>query len=205
MKVARKIFVGSIILLFMTVPILASADVNNTTTISPLRSSGYNDLGTIQLQHQPILRTLGTTMGLISEYFPPGENPNYDYYFPQDEDGNVYMNFTLQIKHLKNPSYPYWVPNRFSDVTVWINFNGVDYIYNGSIKECKTIYYESYNFSFYCVTPLRTNNTKLAVRFFCTASPIPSFGLNPPRIWKQICSTLFGDKIADKTLYINPI
>jgi len=130
MKVAKKIFVGSILLLLATTPLIASAGINESKqSLSMNDETGF--LGTVTIRHQPMLWVYSEHHGMdVVSYEPPEDNPNFIYNFTQLENGSVRLNLTVTIKHFLNKpgSMPYIAskvfPNNFRFTCVknfWIH------------------------------------------------------------------------------------
>jgi len=207
MKVAKKIFIGSMILLLITTPILVSAGVNKNTHPLSLNVSEYNSLGTAILKHQPLLRTIFTDKGLVTNYEEPVGNLLYDYYFPEDENGSVNLNFTLYVKHLVNPISIYWAKfiwpehHRSSGITLWINFNGEEYCYDRSVTDCNNSPdFQYYNISIKGLKPLVTNGENKTGILYINAWP----AITPISFFQILCERFFSDKVVQTDITIHP-
>ncbi len=151
MKILKRLFVGSIVLVLLTTPLLVIAGVNEKIDISNASVYDNNSLGSIEVVHQPFLFRTFSYRGIRVDYTPPAGNPNYDYYFPE-ENGEVLMNFTLEVKHrLNNVPMPYfasWIwPDEFR--FTWINLlyisgEGTDYFGFENMTACKEYSFENY-------------------------------------------------------------
>lgn len=135
MKINKKLIIGSVILILITTPLLAAGQIQNDDKPNQLNSAYNNSLGKFTIQHQPFFPSPGL-IGLkgmeIIDYIPPED---YIYEFPEDENGTVWMNFTLTIEHWINDIIFYpsswifgenfrhtWVKN------LYINYEEYDYI-----------------------------------------------------------------------------
>lgn len=207
MKVVKKIFVGSLLLVMITTPILSSAIAYNHTNPSSLIVPTNNSLGTAILKHQPLLRTIFSDKGLITDYEPPASNPTYDYYFPQDGSGYVSLNFSLNVQHLINPIPIYWAKwiffktYRWSGITLYVNYDGEDYCYKRTTTLCNSTYLVPYNISVNGSKPLFTNNNNLTCKLYITAWP----GITPIPNMHDLCELNFADEVITTNITIHPI
>jgi len=196
MKGIKKIFVGSIILL-LTMTIIVSAGINENKQVESLNMNSYNSLGTITIQHQPMLYGYSEYHGMKVNYTPPPENPNLDYYFPELENGTVHLNFTLNFVHYLNyPGMPYfasWLfPNtfRFSWINrFWIHQPGnpVDIFTVEHQEYCTSDYPVSFNITVECKY-LQTNGNDTILEFWCRGAP----GVTPLKVIYTIIASLPG-------------
>ncbi|MCX6661156.1 MAG: hypothetical protein NTY91_01230 [Euryarchaeota archaeon] len=120
----KKIIVSCIILLLTTTPLIASARINENKQNLSMNVYEGNSLGTVTVEHQPILWGYFKYHGINTSYTPPSTHPTFDYYFPELENGTVCLNFTVTIKHYLNyASIPYFAqrlfPNNFR--YTWVN------------------------------------------------------------------------------------
>ncbi|KYK22322.1 hypothetical protein AYK25_02670 [Thermoplasmatales archaeon SM1-50] len=207
MKVVKKIIVGSIILVMISTAILGSAKVNNDKNPSSLNISDENSLGTAILKHQPLLRTIIGDQGLITDYEPPVGNPTYDYYFPEDENGYVELNFSLNVQHLINPIPIYWAKwifprtYRWSGITLYVNYAGEDYCYSKTTTLCNTTFLVNYNISINSSKQLFTNNNTLECKLIVFAWP----GATPIPYIHDLCEAYFPDEVINTNITIHPI
>jgi hypothetical protein len=124
MKYEKELIVGSIILLLMTTPLIASARINELKQNLPTTVYNGNSLGTVTVEHHPILWHYFTYHGITTSYTPPSTHPTFDYYFPELDNGTVCLNFSVTINHYLNYSgIPYFTrflfPNTFR--YTWVN------------------------------------------------------------------------------------
>jgi hypothetical protein len=206
MKTVKIIFISSIVLLLTTTPIFASPDVSKNTPSATLYISNYNSLGNLTLIHDPGLNHLIKEKGVRVYYEKPSGNPNLNYYFPQNETGYVFLNFTLHIKHHINDIPIYWAkliwPTsfRYSMVEVWINYNHYDYCIANKTVSCYKPTWDYFDMNITYNTPLLTNNQTLQCLFgydvWALYTPIPFIHL--------ICERFLG-QYNQTTIFIHPI
>jgi len=93
MKIAKKIFVGSIILLLLT-PVLVVAEVNDSTHTATTGSNGPYSLGDIYVRHWAWFSHIKARGSRIT--WDPPENLTFEF---NETNGTVWMNFYLTIHH----------------------------------------------------------------------------------------------------------
>ena len=174
MKVAKKIFVGSIILLLITTPIHVIAGVNENTHPSTLNSFGNNSLGKITIVHLPLYIQYFKFHGINNfDYDPPEDNPGYNYRFCE-VDGKVLMNFSLTVEHRLNIVMPFFLVRYTWINDLWIG-KGVDYfrIENKRlcVSEAPEIYYVNMTEEDQIV-PLETNGENVTLQFYLYGMPV---------------------------------
>ena len=205
--ISKRLVISSIILLLITAPILTSAELNKNTHPSSLNICDNNCLGTAKVDHQPGLYGILKYRGAIVNYYPPDDNPNYDYYFPEDENGNVIMNFTLHVQHRLNDVMVYWGENiwptehRWTMIDIWVSYNGTDYISNETKTVC--VHYnefKEYNITPIAELPLHTNGTTLKCLLWITAYPL----YTPVPFIQNICKVLFPHLVVKQDIFIHP-
>jgi hypothetical protein len=124
MKFEKKIIVGCIILLLTTIPLIASARIYENKQNLSMNVYDGNSLGTVTVEHQPMLWNYFTYHGINTSYTPPSTHPTFDYYFPELDNGTVCLNFTVTIKHYLNyPGIPYFTQRIFPNTFryTWVN------------------------------------------------------------------------------------
>lgn len=206
MKCIKKIFLGSTILVMVLTPILGSAMVNNDKNPIAMNLTDDKSLGTAILKHQPLFRTIFGDQGLITDYDPPSGNPTYDYYFTEDENGYVQLNFSLIVQHLINPVPIYWAKwiffktYRWSGVTVYVNYDGEDYCYSRTTALCNSTFLVNYNISIHSIKPLFTNNTTRVCKLAIYTWP----GVTPILNMHDLCEAYFADEAIVTNITIHP-
>jgi hypothetical protein len=122
MNVAKKIFIGSIILLLLT-PVLIAAGVNDSTPTTTTDTNGNNSLGTVTVLSYP-WHFSPLSRGAQMFWTPATVNNNI--YFFKEINGTVRMNFTLTIKHRLNAGpIPFIILPRYTVVEyLWISDPG---------------------------------------------------------------------------------
>lgn len=198
MKLAKKFFVGCLILLLSITPLFVTAELSKNISIAHLSIYDNNSLGTLELQHEPILSTFSTFRGLKTRYYEPEGNPNYEYHFPE-VNGSVRINFTLHVKHLKNPIPGYILPSRFSGVTVYIAKSGGEQIcYSQNFTFIDNASYVSYNISIPSLKSIFTNGSNMTLILWGEAFPVPSIFRDSPKfgLWTDFCEKFFVDEYA---------
>jgi hypothetical protein len=205
----KTLVIITIILLISTTPLLVTAGIKETNVIKNTSTNIINDLGTIKVTHQPWF-ALGPPINVV--YVPPEDNPTFEYYFPQDENGYVDMNFTVNITHLLNtvpPGYfAKWIwpeKYRYTVVTLWIRVEDVDYIIvDKNAKNCSNITFpETYQITL-TTDPdkrLKTNNDTKEGTFWWHV--LPGIGPNP-KIW-DIISLFPVSRGGSKPIFVIPI
>jgi hypothetical protein len=211
MKIGKKILVGSIVLFFTTTSILGGAKLSVNNNPSPLNSCDNNCIGTVSVVHQSGFFNMILKKGAILSYEPPVGNPTYQYYFPEDEDGFVYMNFTLHIQHRLNPTGVYWLSkiwpenHRFTMVDVWVYYGqpepGEDYCFNESLRACYLNNFTQYDMPIKYTVPLPTNNVTLKCKLWITVYTI----YTPIQLIQLLCKRAFHQDAATPYIYINPV
>jgi len=205
--ISKRLVISSIILLLLTAPILTSAELNKNTQPTSLNIYANNSLGTVTVDHQPGLFGIIRNKGAIVKYEPPDDNPNYDYYFPEDENGTVIMNFTLHVKHRLNDIGVYWgellwpTEHRWTLIKIWVSApNGSDVISNETKTVCinKSIF-EEYDIT--VIASLDTNGNTTKCKLWMTAWPL----YTPYPFIHNICKVLFAHTFATPDIFINPI
>jgi hypothetical protein len=197
----NKLFVIFIILIFITTPITTNANINQKTNTSSLKISDENSLGTLWITYYPL--------GKVDiRYEPPDDNPNYDYYFPEDENGFVNPNFTLHVCHrLGSPKKDFplskiWPDNFiFTCINIWIQYNGTDIIANENKIVCNTTTFVCYNITPTAVIPVYTNGTTQKCILWITATPL----YTNISIIQDICKQIFSHKVVSADIFIHPI
>jgi hypothetical protein len=208
MKVAKKIFIGSLILLLATTPLIATAGINESKqSLSMNDETGF--LGTVTIRHQPMLVAESKGMEVVS-YEPPEDNPNFIYNFTELENGSVRLNFTVTIKHFLNkPGMPYfasWLfPNNFRFTWVkyfWIHEPGKPYdIYTiENQKPCTSTNVETYNIPA-TGKYLETNGENVTLHFWLWGYP----GVTPIRFIYTIISLRPGGGENFLSPYCDPL
>ena len=131
MNCINKLFVIFIILIFIISSISTNANINQKTNTSSQKISDENSLGTIWITYYSLVK-------VDIRYEPPAD---YNYFFPEDENGFVYPNFTLHVCHKlgspKNYFFISWIwPDNFifTCIDIWLNYNGSDIISNETLK-----------------------------------------------------------------------
>ena len=203
--ISKRLVISSIILLLLTAPILTSAELNKNTHPTSLNIYANNSLGTATVDHQPGLFGILKNRGALVTYDPPANNPSYNYYFPEDENGTVFMNFTLHVKHRLNDIGIYWLEkiwptdHRWTFIKIWVSWNGNDVIKNETKKLCvhKDIF-EPYNIT--VSAPIITNGTTQKCILWITATPL----YTNISIIQDICKQIFSHKVVSADIYINP-
>ena len=206
MNIGKKIFVGCIILLLSMTPILAATELNHATDISPIKTANMNSLGTVTIVHLPLLPGWLRQRGMTVKYEAPEDNPTFEYYFPEDENGYVHMNFTLNVKHRKNPVGFYlasWIWSgkyRYTGIHAWVAYNGEDIIDLREYDElCIQTQFE--NFTRVISGDLKTDGENLSCLFWWNAWP----GITPlDKIKGDLCEYLLVHHIVDKQIIIHP-
>lgn len=177
MKKLGKILVGSIILLMLTTPLLVSAGVNENKSSSSLNISGDNSIGKLVIVHMPLYRKFLTLhgIGVSWEYIPPQDNPGYDYYFCE-VDGEVRMNFSLEVEHRLNVVSPFFT-SRYTWINdLWVGKGSVDYFRVEPKEKCEEEFFINYYVNLtedQQFIPLETNgqNTTIEIWLFFMAAP----------------------------------
>ena len=123
MKIAKKIFVGNIILLLL-MPAFVVANVNHST---PTTTTGPNEsysLGDVYVKHKAWFGNI-SLRGSKMWWIPPG-NLTFEF---NEINGTVMMNFTLTIHHrLEQGTIPILIRPRYTLVDhLWISDPSTDY------------------------------------------------------------------------------
>ncbi len=161
MKLLKKLLVGSIILLLSTTFLVSAAQIKQNPNAEPVNTTEMNSLGKFVIRHWPLSPIYIKYKGMeIIEYTPPDD---YIYEFPEDENGTVWMNFSLTIEHWLNNVGVYWAkflfPNnfRFTCFSSYIFDDGIDYIFYDHCEDVPTNYsHEEFMIYMYAVG-LKTN------------------------------------------------
>lgn len=165
----RKTLICLIIGIFIAIMLLPSI-----TATTKIQKSNQNSLGTVILEHQPLLKKFFRVRGLDKSYEPPADNPTYKYYFPEDENGCVYLNFTLNVKHRLKPMHRYWVSllwpenHRYSGIIAGINWADC---YTENITVCNSFTFKDYTIYMSDDKPFVTNGNTLNFTFWIAAYP----------------------------------
>ena len=186
-----------IILIFITTTITTSADVYQKTNTSSLKISDENSLGELWITYYPA--------GKKEIHYEP--IPYYDYFFPEDENGCVYPNFTLYVHHrLGSPKKDFllsWIwPDNFIFTCndIWVSYNGLDIIFDETKTVCNTTYFVEYNISLTTNNCLPTNNATLKCLLRITFYPI----YTPVPFIQNICKVLFPHTVVTTDIFIHP-
>jgi len=173
MKIRKRLFVGSIILLLITTPILVIAGVNENTHPSSLNISTNNSLGTLTVVHLPLYYQWFKYHGINVEYSPPDDNPGYDYYFCE-VDGVVWMNFSLTVKHRLNPVKPFFADRYTWINSLYLNDGYTDYFSFEGKELCENVSFETYYINLTeddQIQPLETNGENVTLTFWLFGMP----------------------------------
>jgi len=175
MKILKKLFVGSIILLMLTTPLLVTAGVNEKTNVSSLNVYDGNSLGKITVAHIPLYIGWFKNHGVRVRYEGPPDNPGYDYYFTEVA-GEVYMNFSLTVEHRLDDINMF-----FADRYTWINNLWIsggsprrDYFSIENKTLCDNISFETYYINITeeeQLEPLKTNGESVYLEFWLFGMP----------------------------------
>jgi hypothetical protein len=195
--ILRRLFVGSIILLLSTTPLLVIAGVNEDIHLSTLNLPEENSLGMLIVEHLPMYR-------MIVRYYPPEEGNVY--YFPEGENGYVNMNFTLNVSHcLKGgPFFASWIwPDnyRYTAIETWVNYDKEDYVVDKNIILCNSYLFKDYQIKMSAAKPLYTNGETLACRLWITAYP----AITPIPFVQDILGLFLIQEVVVADIDINPI
>jgi hypothetical protein len=204
--ISKRLVISSIILLFLTVPILTSAELNKNTQPTSLSIYANNSLGTVTVDHQAGLWGIIRHKGAIVTYDPPPDNPNYNYDF-LEVNGTVIMNFTLHVRHRLNDVGVYWgellwpTEHRWTLIHIWVSApNGSDVISD----ETKTVCINKSQWEEYDITvsaSLDTNGNTTKCKLWMTAWPL----YTPNQLIHNICEQLLPHTFATPDIFINPI
>ncbi len=165
----RKTLICLVIGMFIAIMLLPSI-----TAITKIQNSNENSLGTVILEHQPLLKAFFRVKGLDSYYEPPADNPTYKYYFPEDEYGCVHLNFTLNVKHSLKPLNKYWASllwpenHRYTGIIAGLNWADC---YTENITVCNSSSTQEYTIYLSDDTPFVTNGNTLNFTFWIFAYP----------------------------------
>lgn len=175
MKVAKKIFVGSIILLLATTPLIATAGKNEINKTSSMNVDEVYSLGQVNISHEPMFN-VPDKKGMRVEFWPAD---TYDFNFTE-VNGTVQLNFILTIKHqLNRPPIPYFAEFifRHNFRYTWVNRL---YIHNPENDEdiysienktvCNTDYWVYYNITM-TGKYLTTNGENKTLTFWLYGGP----------------------------------
>ena len=210
MKTLKRLFVGSIILLMLTTSLLVTAGVNEKIDTVNMSVDIDNYLGDLKVVHQPWLKS-GPAIDIVN-YTPPEDNPTFQYYFPEDENGYVDMNFSLNITHNTNvPNMPYfgkliWPDEyRSTVVNLWINYEGNDHIIKLDSMNCNKSFPETYTIYLKDGEPLKTDNVPKQCVFYWSVWP----GIGPNEGLHEYIMPLFplfmtGLQEDSVDIFINP-
>lgn len=179
MKTLKKLFICCIVLLILTTPPIFAKLVNENKHLSPLKSPlndfGNNSLGKIRAIHYPMYYKYSKFHGMTVEYFPPVDNPGYDYYFCEVDD-KVLMNFSLTIEHRLNEMVPFFF-TRYTGIELWIGGHEYDYfrIENKTLCDSEGFitYYVNLSEEDHIV-PLETNGENVTLQFWLFVKPVVS-------------------------------
>ena len=210
MNVAKKIFVGCLVMLLSTTPLLVTAetkDANNEINASIYENESYC-LGTLTVIHDPFYYKWFENKGARME-FEPNESIDYPYQFCE-VDGKVWMNFCFIVRHRLNAG-PYYINPRYTLIDhVWINYNSTDYFNIWDEHLCDSDVFKEYRIN---LTPdvqkegLPTNGKTLKVLFWLDAGvDAGKFNLKLPddTLWRLFRYSS-NRHIYDHDLLIEPI
>ena len=172
--ISKGLVIGTIILLMSTTPLIIATSVNENTQPSTVNDFGNNSLGKIRIIHVPLYIKFLKNRGIDSYvYYPPDDNPGYDYYFCE-VDGKVLMNFSLTVEHRLNKLGPF-----FFDRVTWINDlwigTSTDYFRIEHKQPCVNESWETYYVNMTeenQIEPLVTNGQDVTLQFFLYGMPV---------------------------------
>lgn len=208
MKILKRLFVGSIILVLLTTPLLVSAGINEKTETTNMSVLPQNSLGWFDIVHQAFL----PSRKMISKcvHNDPPDNPTYQYWFPEDEEGYVDMNFTVNFTHVLNDVGTYFSevtwPNsfRFTCAKLWIRANNVDSPVLWTQTLCINFIPGNYTITLKDGEPLKTNGQTIQGEFWWSiyAGPQPNAWINENIMW--YFSPWTGRTSGSEDIYIKP-
>jgi len=163
MKISKKIFVSSIVLLLTITPLLATAREIEKTNLSSINTTRVNSLGNVTIEHIPLYLYPFTKGGMDVTYDPPPDG--FEYWFPE-VNGEVLMNFSLKIRHrLPDFGSGSYLAVRYT----WINNliisgEGFEYLIEDK-KICKDNTFVTYYLNM-TDKPLETNGEDVTLDFY---------------------------------------
>jgi hypothetical protein len=164
MKLVKRIFVGSIILLLLITPVLATAEVKQNTNMPTTDTNGLNSLGEVTVIHLPWHYKPLINKGSWMFWNPPKPPYNNLTYYFYEKNNTVKMNFTLTIKHrLNNLSLPFFIIPRYTIIDrLWISSEDgkIDYFIIFNETKCTKAAFETYTINItenMQIQPLETN------------------------------------------------
>jgi hypothetical protein len=187
---AKKILVGSLILLLSIPSAYATVDIKDNQQIPTVCNCGnYSySLGVLTVIHQTFYNLrFRTQRGSLIEYEPP-ENTSFQFC---EMNGTVMMNFTLTVRHRINMGLLYFILPRYTLIDcAYINYKGQDYFRIFDEHLCNNEVFEEYTINLTPdkqLIPLETNGENVTVQFWLYAGVSAgnfSLPLNDGSTWR---------------------